>query len=665
MAYKSVEEFGQAIIKKYPHMTGQDPTTIGEKMLKVYPQYENDIEGRGAVATPKAAPSGGSSWMDLPGNIIPSAVNVAKDIGSAIAHPIETVKNAGKIVLGGAAKFVPGEQGYEKNFDAVTEFFVDRYGSLDAAKKTLVEDPVGAALDIATLFTGGGAAASKLGMITKSSKLAKAGEVASMVGNAVDPLKQAGNLAGAGLDAAGLKPGLFNKGANQEIIDLAKKEGIYDDMPVSALSKSTVVQGVEGLEARAGFWGSKIVDKYNKSNENIQKMADTVLSEIENKKTIDRMDLGNTVKKSFDDMNTEFQTTSDALYEKIPASIYKNPAQATKTLETLKKFIDEGSKSLAPDANTKVFQNMLKGFSDKKGNPKPLTIQTLKATLKDIGKQTSSSDPIVRASVSEYRKLYGAITDDMNAAIELADPQVAADLMSAKAFYSEGIERIRSAVGKNIENVNAEKIYDKFVKPNNATDLGTVKELIGDDAFKEVGGLFMGEQVSNSFKNGIFDPTTFIKNMEKFEPSTLNTLLGPGGTANLKDVLSKMTDIKKLSDSLKKGRAISEGSQTAVLSKIGYYTGGGGLMAALTSVSGMVSFVGGLLLGDYALAKFLSSPTGKKFLTEGVQITGGGVRKAGDKTSQYGKPLRAVEATQEPLMEQEQQQQVEEAINEE
>ena len=58
---------------------------------------------------------------------------------------------------------------------------------MEALKKTLYEDPVGALADISTLFTGGGALATKAGQLSKVSKLAKAGRVATRVGEIIEP----------------------------------------------------------------------------------------------------------------------------------------------------------------------------------------------------------------------------------------------------------------------------------------------------------------------------------------------------------------------------------------------------------------------------------------------------------------------------------------------
>jgi hypothetical protein len=59
--------------------------------------------------------------------------------------------------------------------NAIGGMYKDRYGSYEGIKRTFAEDPVGAAADLSTLLTGGGAAATKLGATQTGAALTKAG----------------------------------------------------------------------------------------------------------------------------------------------------------------------------------------------------------------------------------------------------------------------------------------------------------------------------------------------------------------------------------------------------------------------------------------------------------------------------------------------------------
>ena len=66
--------------------------------------------------------------------------------------------------------------------NAIGGMYKDRYGSYEGIKRTFAEDPVGAAADLSTLLTGGGAAATKLGAT-------QTGAVLSRAGAAINPMR--------------------------------------------------------------------------------------------------------------------------------------------------------------------------------------------------------------------------------------------------------------------------------------------------------------------------------------------------------------------------------------------------------------------------------------------------------------------------------------------
>jgi len=123
-------------------------------------------------------PSGRSAGGFL-SNIPSSAGRLAEGIGSMILSPIDTASNIMDIGAGALQNALPkafvdfvnsGDSpekaaSVKRAVDAANAmggFLKERYGSLDKIKTTLYEDPVGAAADLSILFTGGGAAATRV-----------------------------------------------------------------------------------------------------------------------------------------------------------------------------------------------------------------------------------------------------------------------------------------------------------------------------------------------------------------------------------------------------------------------------------------------------------------------------------------------------------------------
>jgi hypothetical protein len=140
----------------------------------------------GAVAAPAApssvlGPRRSYGALEVPGqavaNLPASAKRFAGGIYEAVTNPIQTVKGVLDVGAGALQKVLPDDViNFVNRFEgspeaaaraveaanAVGGMYRDRYGSYEGIKRTLAEDPVGAAADLSTLLTGGSMATSRL-----------------------------------------------------------------------------------------------------------------------------------------------------------------------------------------------------------------------------------------------------------------------------------------------------------------------------------------------------------------------------------------------------------------------------------------------------------------------------------------------------------------------
>lgn len=124
-------------------------------------------------------------------NILPSAANMASGIYEAVTSPAQTGMNMLDVAAGGLQKIMPDRlvsaldsenaQRAREKAGAVGEFYKQRYGGLEQAKETLATDPVGAAADLASLLSLGGAGVSRI------PTLKKAGQAITKAATYVDP----------------------------------------------------------------------------------------------------------------------------------------------------------------------------------------------------------------------------------------------------------------------------------------------------------------------------------------------------------------------------------------------------------------------------------------------------------------------------------------------
>ena len=120
-----------------------------------------------------------SAATNLPGSLGQLAVDVTAPVHS----PVQTVKGLYALASGLVQKIMPGEQGNEQAVDAMGNFLKERYGSMEAIKKTLAEDPAGLLTDAAGVLSGGA------GMALKAGRLGKVAGVTQKVARAVDPIR--------------------------------------------------------------------------------------------------------------------------------------------------------------------------------------------------------------------------------------------------------------------------------------------------------------------------------------------------------------------------------------------------------------------------------------------------------------------------------------------
>lgn len=130
-------------------------------------------------------------------NLPESAGKFVGGVVQAVTSPLQTLTGILDLGAGALRNSLPG--GVVKfidQFDAdpaaaerastvastVGGMYKDRYGNYESIKRTFAEDPVGAAADLSTLLTGGGAAATKLGAT-------QTGAALSRTGTAINPMR--------------------------------------------------------------------------------------------------------------------------------------------------------------------------------------------------------------------------------------------------------------------------------------------------------------------------------------------------------------------------------------------------------------------------------------------------------------------------------------------
>lgn len=602
-----------------------------------------------AERTPKEEPK---SIGGFASNIIPSTVGVAEGIVQPVVHPIKTAEGLynliGGVIQKGGTTLASAVTGKDLNkstpqtqaLDSVIKYFGDRYGGknpqevLNNIGNTAYKDPAGFALDLSILLEGGGGLVTKTGQISKVSQLAKAGEVISKTGEVINPITSTLKVFGKGTElltkgkTLGGKSYLPDAGVSAENLGIGK-----EILPISAQTKSPVSIGAEALASK-GIGGSKIIEgiqnTYNKLNTTVDEF-------LVGKPTI--QDMGSKLTKSVDEFKNNYFEQRKQLYKEasIPKStiqpgVYNKKGNLTpapfladklpeteKLLNSLIKSEKEGLVGLgkATSPELKTYEDMLKGLKTEK-----LSIREVLKTVDKLDEDIKYGTSIKTGNNAKLALIRQTLDTEITNRLKTLRPDMAEALDKADAFYQEGLNKINSAYSQAIiSNADKPDIIFKEVLPKlkSVEDVKSLYGMIGEGNKEALQKTIMSNLFEKS-KNpqGNFTPQGITTNINKL-----------GGEDWLKTALTPeqyqfTKDIETISKAMSKGQKVTEGSQTAYLSRlsqgVGLTSGALGMLAS-GNIKGFI-VAGSALMGEIAFNKFLASPMGKQLLTEGLTLTG-------------------------------------------
>ena len=665
-------------------------TTTGKKKYT----YDELVKA-GAVAT-KEAPlveskasytynpddSFGESALKTVGNIPSSLWQVGKGLTSVVAHPIETAKGLTGIVAGGVQKLIPGEQEQEKSFDAVVDFYKNRYGSMEAFKKALVEDPAGVGLDASVAFTGGGAALTKAGNISKISKLAKTGQTLTKAGDITNPVLQGTKLFGKGV-ALSKGKSLGGKKYTTDNIDAAAGIGVAaEELPIFAKTTSPISTTAEAVASK-GLGGAKIWERMD----NIyNKMNDTVDSLLKGRQ--DATVIGVNISNAVDSFKNNFYKVKNDLYKEAIIPKAKALPDEIPGMENVKNFTSavedpafaQWNKTKLPDGRIR-YTKPTKPLFD--GKNKPMVADTTKTrklinslienekqALIGYGKKTSLELQTYQGlgrglanknlSTSDVYRTLQKLSGDIKfgttiktgnnaklsliretldaeflATLKVQRPDLAKALDAADNYYKEGVKKLNSGIIQAIvKNADRPDLIVKTLLPKlkSVEDVKLLVEVLGQKNMAELRKSILSEIFTEAKGVGgnNLKPLGISKQVKKFGEDKLEILLNP-------DQLKAVYDLEQISKMMGKSSKITGGSQTSfnLLSTVG----GGSVATSLTLLfmgnpSGAILSLSPLM-GTVAASKFINSNLGRKLMTEGFEFTG----KTGEKIQAASEPI--------------------------
>lgn len=341
---------------------GQSVPSREKPSMELTPQ-EKAVRKYGA--TGYAAGKAAEAVKETISNIPESALEMGRGIGKTIIHPVQTVKAVGGLI-GEMPEAITG--GDAPRWTALGDLLKERYGSIENLNKTIINDPVGFAMDASAILGGAGAVAKGLGVV-------KIGTTLSAVGKAINPITTAGKVI--------IKPVIKGVGkVGKEVLGATTGEG-KAIIAQAAINKPEFVQAMRG----------KI------SSREIVETAETALDEVRKARSADYTEKLAKVAKTTESINiTPIKSKLDLWLNKF------NIKRVTKTKQNPAGLdFERSALGLNPAAKTDV--EMIVGKIDSwgtiKGDRTPIMLDILKRQLDDVYAQSSK----VRAMVADMRNI--------------------------------------------------------------------------------------------------------------------------------------------------------------------------------------------------------------------------------------------------------------------
>lgn len=532
----------------------------------------------------------GGVWKNI------NPVEMVKGVAQAVTSPIETAK---------AAAGQMGEQ-WEKAYHAGAEGrYSEMVGHGLAGSLPLVGPAAAAAGERIGSGDVAGGLGEGVGMILPMAAARPAGRLAS---KAAAPLK--GKV-------------------NPAVVAAAQRQGVT--MPASALSESKLVPLAESLSAK-GIGGGRTAARYTAATDTLTVLADDVVRKAS--KFSDASEAGQAIAKGLDTYRGAWMKRKAKLYREAELPDKGLKVEAGETIKLLDAII-EGKTDAAgvlrggPVADVSFYRGLRDGLTKtvqegkwvgeefvktQRRVPKPVEASKLLQAMRELRAKTKAAfaDPFAAANKGTLKKVAATMDDEFRAALDAADPQLAARLRKADAAYKEGLGKINSTFGKQIHKLAQDGKFDKIASaianPRvSVDDIPRIIEVVGPEGADGMRMAVLADIV-NKAKNAQshLTPNGLGRAVKGYGRDRLAALLTP-------EQMAKLDDLSTLTGAMEKGTKVMGGSQTAFLGRLAAYPAwfwADPVNAAL------------FIAGDAAAGRVVGSPAGQRWLTTGFRGIG-------------------------------------------
>lgn len=245
--------------------------------------------------------------------------------------------------------------------------------------------------------------------------------------------------------------------------------------------------------------------------------------------------------------------------------------------------------------------------------------EALKQLRTRIGQEISDASLTSDVPKSQWKRLYGALSDDLAAAAKAAGPQAEAAFTRANTFTRAGMKRIE-AIESVIERAGGpEKIFSAATAntKEGATTLRSLMQSLDDEGKRMITAtvvrrLGLGKAGVQSDLGDRFSTESFLTNWNLLSPAAKRTLFDRYGPKFRAD----MDQVAKLAANLRSGSQVFRNPSGTAQAVTQGTTAGAFVVSALTGQVGLAATIASTVAASNALARAMTNPRFVRWLAQ-------------------------------------------------
>lgn len=419
------------------------------------------------------------------------------------------------------------------------------------------------------------------------------------------------------LTRAGFRGGEAGRQTVENNLRMFEKAGVSPT--VGQATEGRLTRGAESLLSRTPGGAGRMVATAEKQADDLGAAIEKRAAQLSKKTSGEQA--GRSIERGVGSFVQQFKKKQGELYGEVDKHIAPDAAvPVANTLKTLKDLttLTKGAESTSSRLiNPKI--NAIAESMAKDAQSGVIPYGAIRELRTRIGQELESTSLVDDVPKAQWKRLYGALSQDLGEAATQAGPKAKQAWTRANSYTSAGhsrIEAVEHVVGKA---GGPEKIFQSAISNNRegATTLRSVMQSLDGEGQKTVSATVLRRLgIANpSNQNDLgekFSTQTFLTNWNKLSPEAKRTLFDRYGASFRED----MDQVAKITGNLREGSKVFQNPSGTEQATAQAATVGGFALSALTGQIGAAATIAAGVGGANLMSRLMTNPKFVRWLAQ-------------------------------------------------